>query len=281
MANYGGGKKKSGLELKEDNKPRRAVKKGGQENGGGGGGESGRYKKKESLFPGTAKQLLSASLDTRGHATISGQTLDDVTIVGKVSVVEDVGDSTCLAFKLSDETGDIPVRLVADYDVSVDSDPNVQPNKIIRVFGAIKSNSKAGQSPNIYLHAHMVRLADDGEPAFHKAEAEVHRRRLAGTLLSSENEKENATSNNKGKENVATSDGKEKDVASVAMASFDSAVMAALEHGRSSDHGMSAEDVSKKDPKLPVDDVRTSLSRLANEGSIYTTTDEKHFKLTV
>lgn len=68
---------------------------------------------------------------------------------------------------------------------------------------------------------------------------------------------------------------------SVEVASFDSAVMAALEHGRSSEEGMSVEDILKRDPKLPTQQVRDSVKRLLTEGSIYTTTDEAHFKLTV
>lgn len=258
----GGGRRKTGLDMKEDRPLSKPSKQADTASGAG--------RQNYTMFPGTAKQLSSATSDARGTLTISGQLLTHVTIVGKVVAIEDVGDNTCAAFRLSDETGEIAVRLLTNYDVTTTPDPNIQPNKVVRVFGSLRSPTK--QAKDMYINAYQVRLADAGEQLFHKAEAEVHRRRQAGTLPPNNN-----SSNQANLATPSTASAAQKP----ATEAIHAAVMAALEHGRSSDAGMTVEDICKRDPKISPADALAATNHLAQEGSIYATTDEHHFKLTV
>lgn len=250
---------------------------------------------KTVLYPGTVKQLMSATADPRlpGRMRMDGLLLTEVTIVGQVKSVDD-HDLSCLSFVLSDGTGDITVRSQRGMDSSSD-DPHVQPNNIVRVFGSLRpssSGSLLGSTPAASLTAFVIRPATEAEYEFHTLESEFVRRHMNGSLPatttptavvstaapSAHSEVKTSDINPA----AAAADEKKENVTSPAAmdSELEKQVIKSLESGRESDIGMTLEEIcSGISSSCNAAGVRAMITHLQSLGILYHTIDDLHFKL--
>ena len=132
--------------------------------------QKGNFGGKQAVRAVTVKQLGSADMDPETEQwVVSGESVQDVTVVGKIVSVEE--KSTHAEYSVCDGTGRVTVRSYINQDGGAEEQQRAElrQGRYARVFGKFRS-----QSSEVYLSAHSMRpVTDFNEVTYHLLEA-VH-----------------------------------------------------------------------------------------------------------
>lgn len=236
-------------------------------------------KPQHTLFPGTASQFLAAIVDPRDpkRFNISDQTLTDVTIVGKIESVDNASDPSCLPFTVKDDSGQIGVKFLPDYDPTITSDPVIQPKNIVRVFGETRSDANGIR----YIFAYKVQQSSDDELKFHTSDAELHRRlqkQQQQQIQTKTPTIQIATKSTIVTKPMTTSvvvEDKEE------VEKSEKAVSRVLDANRASEIGLSIEEICQavQENNVSTKSAHDAVNRLVESGTIYPSIDNDHYKI--
>jgi replication factor A2 len=261
--------------------------------GGGGGGTQDSTEKKsrknydeQTLIPVTISMIKKAQTDSSGgDGTVvleDGRPLHMVTIVGAVRSVD--AQSTSIQYVIEDGTGSIDVKQwVDDNDSEVVAEEKkraAQDNIYVKVTGSVKdyedkkmflANSVRKLGSGNELTHHLLDVMYSGEK-FKRADSIVPPVMLNNSMGFNSNNNNSGGQANMGGGGGGFNQGGGDDKRSQVMN-----VMQRLNND--GEEGTSVQQCVAELPGLSEADVRDVINLLSEEGSLYSTTDENHFKL--
>ena len=259
--------------------------------GGGGGTQDSTEKKarknydEQTLIPCTISMIKKAQTDSSGgDGTVvleDGRPLHMVTVVGAVRSVD--AQSTSIQYVIEDGTGSIDVKQwVDDNDSEVVSEEKrraAQDNIYVKVTGSVKdyedkkmflANSVRKLGSGNELTHHLLDVMYSGEK-FKRADSIVPPV-MVNNSMGFNNNNNNNNNNSGGQAAGGFNQGGGDDTRSQVMN-----VMQRLNND--GEEGTSVQQCIAELPGLSEADVRSVINLLSEEGSLYSTTDENHFKL--
>ncbi|KAK9810493.1 hypothetical protein WJX72_011667 [[Myrmecia] bisecta] len=233
----------------------------------------------------TVKQLLEGTNNTGDDQyKVDGVELQNITLVGKLVDVKQF--ETNLTYILDDGTGKVEIKFWLDNDEGDQVQQRLQQYRVgmyVRAHGHVRSfqNQKSVVAFNlraitdynevtyhllqcVFQHVHLTKGASSGRPPA----------AAAGPTTAAPAGQPAAASVPATNNNMAGGDGM-SNVQRDACALFNSP------DANASESGISLEQViGSLNSKYPVTDIRAAVDFLVNEGHIYTTVDDVHFKST-
>jgi len=250
---------------------------GGYDNAGGfmdttqssqtpGGGRD--KKRSNNLVPVSIRNIRDA--DDEG-LKVEGLDVGQLTVVGRILKIEHKETNT--AFTIEDDSGEIEVIYWKNDDANAEDLTRYQESQDVRVIGIMKTK---GQERYIIAN----RLADISCPE----EVDAHKLEIlhAALQIRKMNEKENAAigANNFGLSNSMVSSSATPSSAALFQNPKHESVYKMV-CGCQREEGISRDEVFQNlSSKMSKGDVDQALEFLSNEGHVYSTTDEDHFKTT-
>lgn len=236
----------------------------------GGSRKPGGANKPSSLMPVTVAMMLQAEHNKAEDLfSYSGIDIHLVTFVG---VIRDIIEaSTSITYKIEDYTG--PVISVRKFIQEGEDDTSSMPrsHSYVRVYGHLRS---LNDQRNVIAFA-VTPLTSHNEVTMHILEVVRAQLRLkkgvptpGGMVGATNGTFTNGTSHNTG-----------TDSSMAGLAPAQQSVFLALKKC-TSDIGMSITEISKTVANLSVVQIRGAIEFLSNEGHIYSTVDDEHYKLT-
>lgn len=264
--------------------------------GAGGDGAStpakgGRSEKKETLTPLTVCQLheaMKANMDD--NFAVDNYELHTLTLVGKVTDVQQ--SSTLQQYKVDDGTGIIEVRYWLDDDGDMggeSSNNHIEKGMYIRVFGNLRSFQG---SKNIV--AFTIRpITDFNEITYHLLETTfVHLHRTKGQQAGAGGQSSTPMNTNQGNQQSAYQTPQQgggfggdngggggtagmEPVQQQLIKLFESPM------AMNNDAGLSIDQVNQQlNNMFNIQQIKTAIEVLVNEGHLYSTIDDNHYKST-
>mmetsp|Transcript_1008 Transcript_1008/g.2092 ORF Transcript_1008/g.2092 Transcript_1008/m.2092 type:complete len:294 (-) Transcript_1008:1410-2291(-) len=249
----------------------------------------------QTVLPVTIKQLLQADLKDEG-VFIDGAEIGQVTVVGVISEIS--MESTGTSYMIDDSTGTVNVKTwVSDDDGQdvVDSRNELQEGKYVRVTGTFRAFNGAGSLSGHVMYA----IKDFNEVTFHLLESlSVHLKNKKGVFaveapsqqasMSVGAAAESALASTSGQPIQSATPGFGSSGAHYTMqeaeGDFDpctNAVLAMIKAQGATDVGCGRESIYRElAARFSKQNINNSLALLNDEGHVYTTTDDDHFKTT-
>ncbi|OWM67325.1 replication protein A 32 kDa subunit A-like [Punica granatum] len=240
----------------------------------------------EGLVPVTVKQLSEAyqSGDEKSNFQIDGADVTNVTLVGMVDQkVERVTDVT---FALDDGTGRVECRRWINEGFDSKEMNDIQDGMYARVIGHLRGSQGGKQ-----IAAFAVRpVLNFDEVTFHFIDC-IHqhllksRSKVDATNQSKSAEDSNSTITSMGTQPTASghvtapSNEFSGQYSVGGLKSCDQKVLEYLQQNFSIEKGVHRDEISKQ-LKIPVDKIMEAIRTLEDEGLIYSTIDEYHYKST-
>ncbi|KAG4931168.1 hypothetical protein AAZX31_17G190200 [Glycine max] len=236
----------------------------------------------QGLVPVTVKQISEASQsgDEKSNFVINGVDLNNVTLLGMV--FEKVERNTDVNFVLDDGTGRIKCRRWVNEAFDTKEMEAVMNGMYVRVYGHLKSFQ--GVKQLVTFSARPVTNFD--EIPFHFIDC-IHnhlRSKIKMEGITSSNPSSGSSLNTPGKSAPNGSQAPSSNPVSAqhsvdGLKGIDKLIMDYLEqHSDMSDgRGIHVDELSRE-LKLPMEKIKLSLKALADDGEIYSTIDDDHYK---
>ncbi|PAA68633.1 hypothetical protein BOX15_Mlig022256g1, partial [Macrostomum lignano] len=247
---------------------------GGRGGGGRGGGGPNRI---NSVTPCTCAELLAAVSADDQFTSPTGIPLGQVTIVGVVRQL--TRSAARIDYQVDDYTGaPIDVKQFVDNESEDDPSANLGDDSIavleegdyVRVYGQLR-NMQGSRAVSAFK---VTKLADMNELSFHLVH--VVRARMSA---------QGGPANGGGSQPMMSSDAaRPNGLAGLAspsaagMNKLEQQVLAILRDG-DCDEGLHVQRILERLPGVPIKRLKDVLSSLGDEGHIYTSTDDDHFRL--
>jgi len=213
--------------------------------------------------------------------TLGGAEVSQVTLVGNIYQCEKT--QTCNTYKLDDTTGSVTIK----HWRSVDNDDENQmeeeegsafeEGKEVKVFGQIRSFQKV-----FTLNALKIRPVEDAnEITVHMLECikyKLMRQKKASGSMNGHGASNSSMFSNRGGENLKMNGSMD---GSNGMDAVQNQVWQMIENcSASSSEGISVDDIRSTLKGLSMPQIRKAVEFLSNEGHIYSTVDDNHYKST-
>ncbi|GAB5360797.1 hypothetical protein AAMO2058_000658300 [Amorphochlora amoebiformis] len=229
----------------------------------------------QSMTPITCKQAREAKAIDGSSFTIDGQTIAQVRVVGLILNVDH--ESTQSSYGIDDGSGQLTVKMYRNDDAE-DLDQHCREDIYVRVVGTMRE--LAGQ--RIVVAFQIQPLKSMNEITLHNLDViHTHLRNTKGPLESKKNRKA-AANNNLYNEHGDSMYKKSSSEAQVeGMDNVQQEVLQAFKSiGSAKEQGASVNEVIQRLRKFDPVKIREAVDFLSNEGHLYSTLDETHFKCT-
>jgi len=227
----------------------------------------------QTLLPATIKQILTC--DSRDQKfRIDGKDLSQVALVGYVLKVD--VQPTNVSYVLDDGTGKITVRLYIDQE-DLRKRSAVREGSYVRVIGSVRPY----QSEKSVVGFQLIPVTDFNEITFHMLDV-IHCHLLNTRGAPNAGVKSEAGPSGAGPSSSGSATNPSGMVVGHdAFTQIQSSILAVFEHQSNlSENGTSVQDVCKSLPQHTPEDIRRAIEFLSDEGHLYSTVDENHFKST-
>lgn len=253
--------------------------------------QGGKKRDAQALPPFTIKQILDATIDN-GKYRIDGREVGQATIVGIVMQAE--VKSTDILYTIDDGTGSINVRQYIDEDQQQQGVPNIPDNTYVRIYG----NLRLVNDQKTMISFSVQPVEDFNEITFHLLDTiHAHLRATKGNPSQQSITSPQSMNTKLGMHDVhmATTAASSSSSASMSIsaqqlpsdpqAAFTrlcTDVLEAVKITQQIDdfNGCTIGDIMPKLAHYTFEQVRTAVDTLSNEGHIYSTSDDDHFKAT-
>lgn len=242
---------------------------------------------KQSLIPVTIKQLKNAAQSPGGDANfvVDGRDLYQVTIVGLIQAAEE--QATSLQFTVDDGTGSIMVKMWIDTDADesfAERRAQWKEGVIVRVVGQLRQFNHV---KSIVAYG-ILPITDFNEYSFHFIDVvHTHLRHTKGPVPTAATSTVGGAASGMGQQGAAAMTGATSTNAGFAygnsMSNLQELVLKYFtSHGAGADAGCSIEQVAGALSSSGVTkaQIREIVDFLSNEGHLYSTIDDDHFKST-
>jgi replication factor A2 len=243
-------------------------------------GGGGKKRDAQSLIPITIKQLLEAE-QKDSKFKVDGKLLAQITLVGSILSVD--AQATNVTYLIDDGTGKVTVRIYVDSD----EEPNQQTWSVgsyVRVVG----NLRAFNERRSVIGFQLLPITDFNELTFHFLNViACHLRNTkqapgAGATPAKAGGAPASSSAFGSSQNQAftSSDAGQAAGGDGSFNNIQNQVLAVFKADSENDQGTSIDAVFQQLPNIPQADIRNAMTFLSDEGHLYTTIDENHFKST-
>jgi len=229
----------------------------------------------QTLVPVTIRQLNTAEIrDTKFK--IDGKEVSQITLIGVILSVE--VQNTNINYMIDDGTGKINVRVYIDTEDDTQKQSQWRENMYVRVIG----NLRVFQNGPSVVGFTLIPMADFNELTFHFLECiHTHCVNTQGPASSSPTKSAATLAQPMKAESgsgiaVSFNEGKESDVGN----DVQNQVMSVFNKDILSDTGTSIVAVCDQLSHLTRHDIQKAIEFLSDEGHLYSTIDEEHFKST-
>lgn len=242
----------------------------------------GRKRDAQSLVPLTVKQLLQAEEENSKYK-VDGRTISQVTIVGQILSVE--AQATNVNYLVDDSTGKVNVRIYIDSDD--DSDSTLSSGTYVRVVG----NLRAFNDKKSVVAFQLIPVTDFNEVTFHYLNViATHLRftkqpgnntpaKIPGATTSTFGQAQAQPMQMMNTGGVPQMGGLE-DAKNGQFTPVQQQILQVFKTGGDDETGLSVDALFSAMPNVPQAQIREALGFLSDEGHLYTTIDENHFKST-
>lgn len=232
----------------------------------------------ESIVPLTVRQLHRCGKSQDDTFEVDGAQVNQVTLVGLITQVDK--QETKVVYQIDDGSGlmDVVKWLSKDGEGDGQAEPETHPDfTYIRVFGALRKFDD-----KMSVLAYDIRKVEDhNEITYHMVEAvSVHKFHTTASVPGAEAGGASAMQDN-------FASGMAGDAASGVGGGGDSfsgvqdAVNVAVQNAANDETGASVQEILSACTGHPEGDVRGAIQHLVQEGHLYSTVDEDHFKSTL
>lgn len=233
----------------------------------------------QSLVPVTIKQLLEAEQkDTK--FTVDGRPLSQITVIG--SVLSMKVEATNVTYLIDDSTGKISVRIYIDSEEEAQVQ-TFEPGTYVRCVGNLRSFN---DRRNV-IGFQLIPVTDFNELTFHYLNViACHLRctKQPGNITPAKSPGAAAHSSSFGNPMMGGMPAQPTFQAEADAGGFTSIQNRVLDvfktEGNDTDAGVSIHRLFELLPQVPQQEIRNTLTFLSDEGHLYTTIDENHFKST-
>jgi replication factor A2 len=232
----------------------------------------------QSLVAVTIKQILTAE-HRDSKFKIDGKDVSQVTLVGVILTAEQ--QPTNITYLVDDGSGKVNVRMYVDMETDAKM---LEPNQYVRVVGNIRVINSGEMS---VVGFQVMPITDFNEITFHNLEAlSTHLRNTKGPAGGNAGgqqggnmqQQQQMGNNNMNNANVINANGNSG--GNGGGDSVQDQVMNIFNQDNSADAGTHVDQVCQQLSSIPRADILKAIEFLSDEGHLYSTIDEEHFKST-
>jgi replication factor A2 len=225
----------------------------------------------QTLVPLTIKQLQNSEIRD-SKFKIDGKEVSQITFIGVILTVE--AQNTNVNYLIDDGTGKINVRIYIDMDDETQKQSQWRENMYVRVIG----NLRVFQNGPSVVGFQLIPLTDFNELTFHMLEV-IHTH-CVNTKTAQGGSPAKAPAAQSNDSNVISNSNFGNDGGDGAFSDIQKQVLQVFAQDHNNETGTSIQTVCERLSQFQRHDIQRAIEYLSDEGHLYSTIDEEHYKST-